>query len=145
PLRGFQRLSRNGALWSGIRTRDKMIHSHLLYPTELSTMMKLTGFEPATSGLRRRSHLTELQPLPRSAEHGHRRADRASRDKSPDTRPNEGARLWLNSISAARGFATRIQNSNEVSGKNIAREISEMSARGRARIFLRGTRLRRLL
>ena len=37
--------------WSGIRTRDPMIHSHLLYQLSYPLRVMLTGFEPVTSGV----------------------------------------------------------------------------------------------
>ena len=50
---GFQ--DRTGAL-SGIRTRDRMIKCHVLYPTELSSrLVEMTGIEPVPPGLPRRS------------------------------------------------------------------------------------------
>lgn len=47
--------------WSGNRTRDTMITSHLLYPTELSFVGQETGIEPMPSGFRPDA-LHELHP-----------------------------------------------------------------------------------
>ena len=65
--------------WSGIRTRDRMIHIHLLYQTELSFVAQETGIEPATFGSPRRSAAELLSRL-HLAEHETARPARASRD-----------------------------------------------------------------
>ena len=53
---------------SGNRTRDRMITSHLLYPTELSFVVQKNGIEPLPSGLPDALH--ELHPAsPATAEH----------------------------------------------------------------------------
>ena len=36
--------------WSGIRTRDRMFKRHLLYPSELSSLVRSAGIEPAPPG-----------------------------------------------------------------------------------------------
>ena len=55
--------------WSGIRTRDPMIPSHLLYPTELSSLRETDRNRTCDLRVCTRRSATELQPLLRSAEH----------------------------------------------------------------------------
>src|SRR5262249_28135069 len=66
---------------------------HLLYPSELSSWCNRSDSNRRPPGITRRS-ATELRLLPPPAEHGTRRARRASRAKSPDPRPSEGGAVY---------------------------------------------------
>lgn len=105
--------------WSWIRTSDTMIINHLLYPSELSSFARPTGFEPAACGFPRRSHLTELRtPLFTSAEHETRRARRAGRDKSPNPGPKRRSGVMIPCPAKCK---RKMQPAVAIGGRAVAR------------------------